>query len=963
MTSPSWHRATDLGARCATSARRRSPSSPPALGLAVAVALVDGVSADTAVGGRARGRRRGGRRPAAAGTAALPRPPGQRRCSRSGSGCSRRSRCCGWRSTVVPGFDVDNVWSVLAVLVLTAIVMAIGRWVIGASNSDYVVSDLVRRARAAGPPRGRPRGRSPASRARRAARRPARRRRRAGAARGHRGRAGADVAALDRPRARHTLEDWWARIPSTTPASQAGLLHGDSSQIPAFRWWDRDLGRLVVTNHPEDAALVEQRLTTGKGLLAGGGTAVSTMFSGDAATAFVVMSRSRSQGARRAGSDPVPAYVRFFASPFVLARAVSALRRARCSRSSTRRTASGCATSSRGSPAPAGTCVLRGITNVLLRDLNTSLVAEALLRGAPTIYVDLVDYDEIAHHAGPTRPESLRSLEGLDRVLGTLERVAAVAPRDYRDRRALRPRPGARRHVRAARGRDAARLGARPHGASRPPTGVESDTRRGLGAAQRPGRTAPLNRVAAARRSSVPTRAVPKQRRRARADLPGRGHRRLRQPRPRLVPAGAAPADARGPGGALAGPGRRARRAARRRCRGGRHAGAAASSRSARAAWCCSSRPTSSRRARTRSCPYGPRGARRPAAGGPAAAHRRPAADLDRHGPAGTCTRSRARWARTAGSAAPRTTPSCCTRRGWAIVRRAARGRRRTRGSWWAPRRCTSSWSAGRDAARACGHDRCALRGGWATRARCSTSTASGCSPTRCCCGTPGCCAAAAPRRACPTGRAPTRCSCPTCTTTTPSWGRCGCSDDVPGAQRAGQRAVAARHGVHRRGPGSRTSSGGTCPASGRAGAAGPGRPRAPADAAPAQRDARLRGRDAVADRVWFAGDTAPFAAMADLPALAGGPIDLALVPVGGWGPRLSGGHMDAGRRPRAPARASVRARPCPVHWGTLHAPVSRRLPPGWMDRAGPRVRARRGAGVAPGRAGPRGEPGRSRSS
>ena len=83
----------------------------------------------------------------------------------------------------------------------------------------------------------------------------------------------------------HTLEDWWARIPSTTPASQAGLLHGDSSQIPAFRWWDRDLGRLVVTNHPEDAALVEQRLTTGKGLLAGGGTAVSTMFSGDAATA------------------------------------------------------------------------------------------------------------------------------------------------------------------------------------------------------------------------------------------------------------------------------------------------------------------------------------------------------------------------------------------------------------------------------------------------------------------------------------------------------------------------------------------------------------------------------------------------------------------------------------------------------------------------------------------------------
>ncbi|GEM00293.1 MBL fold metallo-hydrolase [Cellulomonas terrae] len=98
--------------------------------------------------------------------------------------------------------------------------------------------------------------------------------------------------------------------------------------------------------------------------------------------------------------------------------------------------------------------------------------------------------------------------------------------------------------------------------------------------------------------------------------------------------------------------------------------------------------------------------------------------------------------------------------------------------------------------------------------------------------------------------------------------------------------------------------------------------------------------------RVWFAGDTAPFAAMADLPALAGGPIDLALVPVGGWGPRLSGGHMDAVQAARACAVVGARAA-VPVHWGTLHAPVSRRLPPGWMDRAGPAF-AHAAARVAP---------------
>ena len=57
---------------------------------------------------------------------------------------------------------------------------------------------------------------------------------------------------------------------------------------------------------------------------------------------------------------------------------------------------------------------------MLLRDLNAVLVAEHMMRGAPSIYCDFVDYDEIAHHAGPTRPESLASLDGLDRVIGVL---------------------------------------------------------------------------------------------------------------------------------------------------------------------------------------------------------------------------------------------------------------------------------------------------------------------------------------------------------------------------------------------------------------------------------------------------------------------------------------------------------------------------------------------------------------
>jgi hypothetical protein len=74
---------------------------------------------------------------------------------------------------------------------------------------------------------------------------------------------------------------------------------------------------------------------------------------------------------------------------------------------------------------------LRAATNVLGRDLNTAIITEEMRKGTRSIYADYVDYDEIAHHAGIFRPESLAALDGLDRVLGTLERLAESGARRY----------------------------------------------------------------------------------------------------------------------------------------------------------------------------------------------------------------------------------------------------------------------------------------------------------------------------------------------------------------------------------------------------------------------------------------------------------------------------------------------------------------------------------------------------
>ena len=53
----------------------------------------------------------------------------------------------------------------------------------------------------------------------------------------------ADAEPLAAVRQPH-LTEWHAQLPATTPASQAGLLHGASDQVPAFRWYEKDTGRL-----------------------------------------------------------------------------------------------------------------------------------------------------------------------------------------------------------------------------------------------------------------------------------------------------------------------------------------------------------------------------------------------------------------------------------------------------------------------------------------------------------------------------------------------------------------------------------------------------------------------------------------------------------------------------------------------------------------------------------------------
>jgi len=71
--------------------------------------------------------------------------------------------------------------------------------------------------------------------------------------------------------------------------------------------------------------------------------------------------------------------------------------------------------------------------------------------------------------------------------------------------------------------------------------------------------------------------------------------------------------------------------------------------------------------------------------------------------------------------------------------------------------------------------------------------------------------------------------------------------------------------------------------------------------------------------RIYFAGDTGLFSEMAHIR-----PVDVALLPVAGWGPRLGAGHLDPASAAEALRLLHPRAA-LPIHWGTYRRLFAKR--------------------------------------
>lgn len=226
----------------------------------------------------------------------------------------------------------------------------------------------------------------------------------------------------------HKLTEWETDLSSQTSAAQAGILHGNNHNIPAFRWYDRQRRKVIASSNPDEVAALEKRQSDGNGLLVDNGASRGNLLSGDAP--FVSVTASTLKDLSRLHLSDFYAY---FAHPYNLTRTLLLAiwdiilekwqfwqaRRNNVRPILDRR--------KRGGKYP----LLRVFTTVIMRELNVYTLIGDMYAGVSSAYATFVGYDEVAHHSGVESTDALDILRKLDAQFARLESAARAAPRPY----------------------------------------------------------------------------------------------------------------------------------------------------------------------------------------------------------------------------------------------------------------------------------------------------------------------------------------------------------------------------------------------------------------------------------------------------------------------------------------------------------------------------------------------------
>ncbi|UCD98548.1 MAG: phage holin family protein [Chloroflexota bacterium] len=217
-------------------------------------------------------------------------------------------------------------------------------------------------------------------------------------------------------------------LPATTPACQAGILQGNNTGIPAFRWLDKESNRLLAGG--QAAAEIEPELSSGKGLLEGG-SSIGNMFSGDATKSILTFSKIRAETPEDKKKRAQDMYL-LMRNPYFFRRVVvlffADMAQEVWQGWQQRRKD----VQPRLNRLHNGDPLLRAATNIFLRDVGAYLTILDIIRGVPAIYTLFAGYDEVAHHSGPWTNDAMLTLQQFDRTIAQILMAAERdAPRPY----------------------------------------------------------------------------------------------------------------------------------------------------------------------------------------------------------------------------------------------------------------------------------------------------------------------------------------------------------------------------------------------------------------------------------------------------------------------------------------------------------------------------------------------------
>lgn len=226
----------------------------------------------------------------------------------------------------------------------------------------------------------------------------------------------------------HKLVEWETDLSSQTSASQAGILHGNNHNIPAFRWYDRQQKKVIASSSPDEVAALEKRHSDGNGLLVDNGASRGNLLSGDAPIVSVTASTMK-DFSRLHMTD----FYAFFVNPYNLSRTLILmvwdiiLEKKQFRQARKNNVIPILDKHHRGGKYP----LLRVFTTIIMRELNIQTLIGDMYAGVPSAYATFVGYDEVAHHSGVESPDALDILRKLDEQFGRLLVAAQDAPRPY----------------------------------------------------------------------------------------------------------------------------------------------------------------------------------------------------------------------------------------------------------------------------------------------------------------------------------------------------------------------------------------------------------------------------------------------------------------------------------------------------------------------------------------------------